>query len=39
MLLLTARVAPRSFGTCDPVCTCRAKGKDVAQDVWVWFFP
>ena len=31
MLPLTARVAPRSFGTSDPdpVCTCRAKGEDV----------
>ena len=39
MLPLTARVAPRSLGTSDPVCTCRAKGEDVALDVWVWFFP
>ena len=39
MLPLTARIAPRSFGTSDPVCTCRAKGEDVALGVWVWFFP
>ena len=39
MLPLTARVAPRSFGTSDPVYICRAKGEDVAQGVWVWSPP
>ena len=40
MLPLTARVAPRSFGTSDPVCTSRAKGEDVGHRVCGFgFFP
>ena len=38
MLPLGARVAPRSFGTSDPVCLCRAKGEDLGQRVCAFGF-
>ena len=30
---VTARVAPRSVGTSDPICTCKAKGEDGGHKV------